>query len=72
MIVTVYNPATRHINHTVLAVPHANLTVKVYNETSFQFEDTLSTVLCDNELNGDLNCQLYTKYVIHGHQIGFV
>ena len=72
MIIAVYNPATRNINHTVLAVPHANFTMKVYNETSFQFENTLATVLCNYELNGDLNFQLYAKYVIHSHQIGFL
>lgn len=66
MIVAVFNPGTKHVNHTRIAVPHGNLTVSVFNQTSKKFEPANATVICDEEQ--DLkNCWLYTRYLLEGH-----
>lgn len=66
MIVAVFNPSIRPVNHTKIAVPHGNLTVKVFNESSKQFELAPSNVICDRMNNGINDCWLYIRYRIDG------
>ena len=34
MVVAVYNPSMKPVNHTKIAVPHGSLSVRSFNETS--------------------------------------
>ncbi|CDW86710.1 glycosyl hydrolases family 38 protein [Stylonychia lemnae] len=72
MVVAVFNPSTKRLNHTKIAVPHGNLTVKVFNETSANFEPTNATVLCDLLNNGKNDCWLYAKHQVDAMQFGFI
>jgi hypothetical protein len=72
MVVAVYNPATRYINHTVIAVPHGNFSVSAFNPDTLQFEPAVAAVICDLELSGLPNCQLYAKNTVYGSSIGFL
>lgn len=72
MIVAVFNPSMRAVNHTKIAVPHGQLNVRRYNESSQQFEDADANVICDMMNNGMNDCWLYVRYYIDGQQIGLV
>jgi hypothetical protein len=62
MVIAVFNPSTKRLNHTKIAVPHGNLTVKVFNETTDLFENANATVLCDYMFYGNEDCWLYVKH----------
>jgi hypothetical protein len=72
MMVAVFNPATHYINHTVVAVPHGNISVRVYNVENNTFDEAVAGVVCDNELDGTPNCQLYVRHTVFGNSIGFL
>ena len=66
MVSAVFNPSTESVAHAKLAVPHANFSVEIYNETSRKFESTKATVLCDISNLNETECWLYAKVWIGG------
>jgi len=73
MVIGVFNPSTKRLNHTKIAVPHGNLTVKVFNETTDMFEPTNATVLCDfYYYYGNEDCWLYVKHQVEALTFGFI
>ncbi|TNV84658.1 hypothetical protein FGO68_gene4646 [Halteria grandinella] len=75
-LVAMMNPSLTQVNRTRIAVPHANFSVHVYNESSKEFVLTPSVVLCDPDHFGldpkQENCWLHALQPIGGHAIQFM
>lgn len=63
------NPSLVTVNRTRIAVPHANFSVHVFNESAKEFQHVKSVVLCELEID---SCWLHTPQVIRGHSISFM
>ena len=73
-IVAVVNPSLRRVNRTRIAVPSANFTAAVYNESVRNFLPVEAAVLCDyNQQTGaEDNCWLHVKHQLEGNSLGFM
>ncbi|CDW90125.1 glycosyl hydrolases family 38 protein [Stylonychia lemnae] len=78
MVVGVYNPSALTQNIVSIAVPHANIDVKRFNQTQSKmvFENANAAVICEDETQEDgstvKNCWLYVESEIDGHQVGLI
>jgi hypothetical protein len=73
-VVAVINPSLIGVNRTKIAVPSANYSVSVYNQSTRTFTPVEAAVLCDYHAKTGIedNCWLHAKHRLEGNSLGFM